>query len=531
MDRKPLVKSDPKTSTRPGRRHDEAYPLADGWAMIARDPRTFRVTSAGRAHPQKTTMSSKSEPPELPHSPAPDAAPARAEDAAPSSTPPMVADPSLDAAAAPALEPSIDAADPPHIAPSPATTAPEPTEPSPATTAPEPAAPNPVSEQNAEPAAQHAALEWMASLQPVEPAPWAWPWVSIVIAVANVVVWGYTVAEGVGPFDPSALSLFEYGGNLGAITLAGEEWRLFTSLFMHSGVLHLAMNMVALVIGGRIVEQMYGRFGFAALYLISGLGASLATAMRPGVVSVGASGAIFGVLGAAGAYALVHRDRLDRRMLNAGIGLVAYVGYHLFAYFQYELVGGAAFGRIDMHAHLGGLGVGFACGLAMALVEGAPTAGALRPRMAIVAAIFLGALLVVAAVAPPPFDRDVEAARESEGLQAFYVEEERLFGRWKSLIDENLAGSLSDDQVVDALEREVVPPWRAARVALEAHPAAANHPLLIEYARAREEGWGLLIQGVRAKDQATLDRGRARLDEADAMVPRLHEAAKTRTSE
>src|SRR5687767_2163025 len=78
------------------------------------------------------------------------------------------------------------------------------------------------------------------------------PWVTIALAAANVAVWLLTVALGASVTSPSPQQLFEYGGNLGAATLDGEEWRLFTSMFLHYGLMHVAMNMYGLYSGGRL---------------------------------------------------------------------------------------------------------------------------------------------------------------------------------------------------------------------------------------------------------------------------------------
>ena len=79
----------------------------------------------------------------------------------------------------------------------------------------------------------------------------------------------------------------------------GEWWRLITAAFLHGNLIHLALNMFVLWIVGAAVEQAIGRGRFLALYLISGLaGSAGALIFSPDAVTVGASGAIFGILGA-----------------------------------------------------------------------------------------------------------------------------------------------------------------------------------------------------------------------------------------
>ena len=129
---------------------------------------------------------------------------------------------------------------------------------------------------------------------PAQPA-LAFPYVTVALAALNVIVFGVAVAAGADPMSPDPDTMFELGGNFGPVTLAGEPWRLFTSMFLHYGILHLAMNMLGLLDGGRHVERMYGRAAYIALYVFAGLAGSLASALSGQAVSAGASGEIFGV--------------------------------------------------------------------------------------------------------------------------------------------------------------------------------------------------------------------------------------------
>ena len=90
-----------------------------------------------------------------------------------------------------------------------------------------------------------------------------------------------------------------FGANYGPYTLTGQWWRLLTYMFMHGGILHIAFNMWCLWDLGALCESLYGRVTYGAIYIITGAGAGLASvAWNPGVLSVGASGAIFGLAGA-----------------------------------------------------------------------------------------------------------------------------------------------------------------------------------------------------------------------------------------
>ncbi len=89
-----------------------------------------------------------------------------------------------------------------------------------------------------------------------------------------------------------------------------EIWRLFTSMFLHGDVLHLFSNMVSLLIFGAYVELSFSKYQFLILYFVSGLiGSFFSMLFLPSnVISLGASGAIFGLIGAAFSILIVQRD-------------------------------------------------------------------------------------------------------------------------------------------------------------------------------------------------------------------------------
>ncbi len=125
----------------------------------------------------------------------------------------------------------------------------------------------------------------------------------------------------------------------------GEWWRLITTAFLHGSLIHLGMNMVILWIVGAPVEQAIGRGRFLALYVVSGLaGSAGALVLSPDAITVGASGAIYGVLGAA----LVLERQGSYVLGGQAFGLIAINLIITFALSTYISVGG----------HLGGLAGG-----------------------------------------------------------------------------------------------------------------------------------------------------------------------------
>jgi membrane associated rhomboid family serine protease len=122
--------------------------------------------------------------------------------------------------------------------------------------------------------------------------------VTKILVAMNVVVYLITVAQGTGLNDPGG-SLFSKWALYGPLVDHGDWWRLITSAFLHGSVLHILFNMLALWWLGAPVELALGRARYLGLYLVSGLaGAAGALIANPTSVTVGASGAIFGLLGA-----------------------------------------------------------------------------------------------------------------------------------------------------------------------------------------------------------------------------------------
>ncbi|MEP6892352.1 MAG: rhomboid family intramembrane serine protease [Gaiellaceae bacterium] len=123
--------------------------------------------------------------------------------------------------------------------------------------------------------------------------------VTAALVAINVVVYLITVAQGNGLSAPGG-KVFEQGVLVGILVGHGDYWRLFTVMFLHASVLHIAFNMFALWWLGSIVEQLIGPLRFLLVYFASGLAGSAGALIVSGlyVPTVGASGAIFGIMGA-----------------------------------------------------------------------------------------------------------------------------------------------------------------------------------------------------------------------------------------
>ena len=168
--------------------------------------------------------------------------------------------------------------------------------------------------------------------------------VTKILVALNVGIYLLELGLG-GKTDGTNNRIYEEGALYGPLVANGDWWRLFTSMFLHYGPIHLALNMFALWFFGGAVEQVLGRGRYLLLYLVSGLAGSAGALLlsQPNSITVGASGAIFGILGAA----LV----LERqRTYVLGGGAVGIIVINLV--FTFAIPG------ISIGGHLGGLAGG-----------------------------------------------------------------------------------------------------------------------------------------------------------------------------
>jgi membrane associated rhomboid family serine protease len=147
-----------------------------------------------------------------------------------------------------------------------------------------------------------------------------------------------------GNINGTGNEIYRKGVLYGPVVADGEWWRLFTSMFLHYGPLHLGLNMLALWWFGSAVERVFGRGRYLLLYVVSGLaGSAGALIASPDALTVGASGAIFGILGAA--FVL---ERQRTYVLGGGAGALIVL----------NIVFSLAVPGISIGGHLGGLAGG-----------------------------------------------------------------------------------------------------------------------------------------------------------------------------
>jgi len=138
--------------------------------------------------------------------------------------------------------------------------------------------------------------------------------------------------------------LIDFGAKVNTLIQAGEVWRLFSSTFIHIGIIHLAFNLYALWALGPLTEEGLGHRRFFIIYILSGLGGSVASFLFSSALSAGASGAIFGLLGA-----LLYYSYKRPALWKSGLGM------NLLVVILVNLGFGFVQPGIDNFAHLGGL--------------------------------------------------------------------------------------------------------------------------------------------------------------------------------
>ena len=174
--------------------------------------------------------------------------------------------------------------------------------------------------------------------------------VTRVLIGINVAVYLLELAQG-GTINGVGSRIYANGVLFGPLVAQGDWWRLVTSAFLHYGPLHLGLNMYFLYLIGTPVEQYLGRARFLLLYLVSGLaGAAGALVFSPTSATVGASGAIFGILGGA----LVLERQRNYVLGGSAMGLIVI-----------NLVFSFVLPNISIGGHIGGLIGGALCMLAL----------------------------------------------------------------------------------------------------------------------------------------------------------------------
>jgi len=309
-------------------------------------------------------------------------------------------------------------------------------------------------------------------------------------------------------------TLVAWGANFGPRTTNGEWWRLVTMTFVHSGLIHLLVNLVALVQVGVLLERLAGHFVVAAVFISSGILASLASlAADPVLVTYGSSGAIFGMYGllvGAVVWGTIYRSpltipfRVLRRLAPAAVVFTIYNTN------GDDLQGIAQF-------------AGFVVGLISGLVLTMRVRDQKPPIWQPAAATALAVLIAAAGAVPLRGVADVRP--EIERVIAVEV---HTSSAYQTALERFRRNRIGAEALILLIDRKIVPELHAARARLEAIDGVPREhkPLVAgaeEYLRLRDESWRLRAEGLRRTNMLKLQQAenaeRASLEALQRIAP------------
>jgi len=351
----------------------------------------------------------------------------------------------------------------------------------------------------------------------------AWPVytlvsMNILVFVAMAIVYG-RVAE----FDMP--QLIRWGANYGPATLDGQWWRLVSALFLHADPPHLLANMWVLFSAGRLGRQLYGSGAFLGVYFGAGIcGFLFSVAWNPAVVCVGASGAIFGVLGAFIAFLMHQRAQLPAAIVRAHwVSTLVFIAYNL--------VAGAMQPNIDNAAHVGGLVSGFVLG--WLLVR--PLDKTLRARFpawqTAASLVFVGAFALATFLQLRGAGSQTTAAERFARSHEWYITGEiENLRQWQTLAAGLANGAISEAEVSRRFTSEIIPFWKDAHAKFTSEAGKGSREpdeytaLALEFSRLRLDWARAIADFTRDRDSeraADAVRLMKETDRVQAQIERL----------
>lgn len=168
--------------------------------------------------------------------------------------------------------------------------------------------------------------------------------VTLILMGINIAVFLLTALISGDISDIDSRVLLVFGAKVNILIEHGQIWRLLTCAFLHGGLIHIACNMYSLYIIGPEIEQIYGAKKYLGIYFISCITSSLLSYFMSPYLSVGASGGIFGLMGALLAFAIIERNKIQRKYISSILQIIV---VNLFI--------GLSIRNIDNFAHIGGL--------------------------------------------------------------------------------------------------------------------------------------------------------------------------------
>lgn len=325
-------------------------------------------------------------------------------------------------------------------------------------------------------------------------------WTYILLA-ANVLIFIAMLIGGAGFWhSPNEVQL-NWGANFGPATQDGEWWRLGTAMFLHFGIMHLLLNAFSLWDAGQLVERMYGRARFVSIYLLSGLFGNLLSLVVQGnqAVAGGASGAIFGVYGAALVFLWRERAVISARefkwLFGGGI-----------AFSLLTIVMGFVIPGIDNAAHIGG----FVAGALLSIVLSQSITARTMPIKYVIAAVLalcLASAYLAMHIPKPKYRWSDELLLRNE-INAFLFENQEINRNWLQIEHDGKQGNKSFEELAKSIDFSIRKPYQETFEKLSKLPSDPDLPSaqkleqLKQYAETRKNESEALVKGLRQQQAA-----------------------------
>jgi rhomboid protease GluP len=343
------------------------------------------------------------------------------------------------------------------------------------------------------------------------PAPVTWLLIAVnalvylAMAATTQHLWQFTTGD-----------LLAWGGNFAPKVYGGDLWRSLTAIFVHGGVIHIGLNMWVLSGIGPFMERLLGATSYLLLYLFAGLAGNILGMMwHPDTVSVGASGAIFGLFGGLMGFLFVRRRLIPPEVLRSLMQNALY-------FVVINTVLGFSVPGIDVAAHiLGALG-GFVAGVIASWPLSLPPLTARVVRNGILGALCVGL------VAATPYCVPSSAKGHARFLEAFHALQQReqpLRDRFNALMADASEENLHDEALAQRIDDEVLKPWTDMRAEFppesELSADLRNRPITaVTYGNlaAIEEAFKLKVQAFRTGDEELHRRAAEKFREANQIL-------------
>ncbi len=295
--------------------------------------------------------------------------------------------------------------------------------------------------------------------------------------------------------SPNGVQL-AWGANFGPATQDGQWWRLASAMFLHFGALHLTLNMWSLWDAGQLVERMYGHIRFVCIYLVSGLSGNLVSLVFHGnlAVSGGASGAIFGIYGAALIFLWRERAAITPHEFR-------WLFWGALGFASATIILGFIVPGIDNAAHIGGFVMGV---LASIVFAQSITVKAMPIKSALVAAsiIVIAALVLFLNIPAPKYLWSDELLVRNQ-ISEFLNQDQAINRSWLEIMHEGKQGNKTFDEIAGRIDFDISEPYEDSFEKLSrlptnpALPSAAQLESLLKYAWHRKEESKALTEKLR----------------------------------